>query len=189
MPLPSDLLAAAQESHGHDPSPRSALRRGLRGERIGPQHVLVDYGCGAGRVLEQAARWPFGRRVGVEHDAALAAQARERSGAEVVVADARDWAPPDDVTHAYLYNPFSGAVLDGALAQLLASHDRRPRRLRVIYVNPDLEHVLLATGRLRPVRVSRGLRRSFTHRVCVYDVLAAPDPALRDTALRAPRGR
>ena len=53
-----------------------------------------------------------------------------------MTANVSEWDPPDDITHAYLYNPFSGSVFEAAVAGLLRSYDRRPRDLKIIYVNP-----------------------------------------------------
>ena len=159
----------------YEPSGWLFLRRGLRDERIGPEHVFLDYGAGKGRVLIQAARRPFGRVIGVEHSTALAEVARRNAEATsdrarcpvvtVLTLDAAAFDPPDDVTHAYLFNPFQGRALTRAIEALIASYDRRPRRLRVIYANPMQPEILLATGRVRHVRTSRGLRQTLVARL------------------------
>jgi hypothetical protein len=59
---------------------------------------------------------------------------------------------PDDVTVAYFYNPFRGEAFATVLRELLASVDRIPRPLRIIYHNARDEDVLLATGRVQVVR-------------------------------------
>ncbi|HSZ14937.1 MAG TPA: class I SAM-dependent methyltransferase [Solirubrobacteraceae bacterium] len=145
------------------------LARGLRGCRVGREDVLMDYGAGKGRVLLAAARLPFGRIVGLELNEADAEIARANASIagphrrcpriEVVVADARLWPLPDDVTYIYLFNPFWDETFKGMLDRVLESLDRRPRQLTVIYANPTCAAELLATGRFERVRTSRGLRR------------------------------
>jgi predicted RNA methylase len=146
------------------------LARGLRGCRVGREDVLMDYGAGKGRVLLAAARFPFGRIVGLELNEADAEIARSNASIagphrrcphiEVVVADARLWPLPDDVTYIYMFNPFWDATFKGMLDRVLESLDRRPRQLTVIYANPTCAAELLATGRFKRLRTSRGLRRS-----------------------------
>jgi hypothetical protein len=169
-----DLGLASGERVRYDPSGWRDLRRALAPEEVGSDDVFIDFGAGKGRVLLVAAgRYRFRRVIGVELSGALAAIARANIEAsrrrlrcpdvEVVTADILDYAVPDDVTVAYLYNPFRGALFDSLVAQLIASVDRRPRRLRLIYRTP-LEHDrLIATGRFRLERtVGRG--RGALHR-------------------------
>jgi hypothetical protein len=74
---------------------------------------------------------------------------------ELVTADVCEYEVPDDVTVAYMYNPFLGPIFDAAVNGLLASIDRNPRTIRLIYLNPKSEASLLATGRARFVRDGR----------------------------------
>lgn len=159
----------------YEPSGWTLLPRALKGEQIGRGDVFLDFGCGKGRVLCQAARRPFGRVVGVELSDELAAIARqnlERNRAqftcrkfEVITADVVDYEPPADVTYAYFGNPFEGVAFSAAIEGLLRSYDKQPRDLRIVYANPMQEPTLLATGRVRHVRTSRGLRRALVARV------------------------
>jgi hypothetical protein len=75
-----------------------------------------------------------------------------------VNADVLDYRIPDDVTVVYMFNPFRGAIFDAVIAELIASVDRRPRPLCLIYRNgPNCER-LTSTGRFNLVRESLGLR-------------------------------
>ncbi len=75
-----------------------------------------------------------------------------------MTADVLDFDVPDDLTVAYVYNPFSGAIFEGLLQKLIESVDRAPRRLRLIYRTP-LEHErVMATRRFRVERSARGFR-------------------------------
>jgi SAM-dependent methyltransferase len=144
------------------------LYRALWGRRISRADVFLDYGCGTGRVLQHAARLPFGRVIGVDLNAAqieIAAEnarraaARRRCRIEVLREDATRWQVPDDVSYVYLYNPFWGEVFAGMLERLCESLDRRPRQLTILYAYPTCGRQLRDTGRFELVRVSRGLRR------------------------------
>ena len=55
------------------PSPWHVLPRALRYVGVSDRDVFVEFGCGKGRVVHQAARRPFRRVVGVEISPVLAA--------------------------------------------------------------------------------------------------------------------
>ena len=163
-----DLGVAHPDRARYEPSSVLSVLRGLRAVEGGRDDVFLDYGSGKGRVLLAAARRPFARVVGVEiapelceaARANLAADARHRrcGAVEVVCADVTTWDVPDDVTVAFMYNPIAGDAFDAAVDRLLASIDRRPRRVRLVYNVPIEEQRLLATGRVRVVRSLPGLR-------------------------------
>jgi 16S rRNA G966 N2-methylase RsmD len=157
----------------------TTLWRGMRGLRVTPDDVFVDYGAGKGWVvLQAAARYPFGKVIGVEISEELASIARENiaraqhrlrgKAVDVVVADAETWTLPDETTFVYMYKPFTGRIFEAAFRQIEASLDRRPRKLTFVYANPYDEQTVLASGRFRRVRTSRGLHRDPRRRVHVY---------------------
>jgi len=145
------------------------VARGLWGCRIGRRDTFLDYGSGKGRALLAAARFPFGRVIGVEvneweceiarSNARIAAPRLRCSQIEVITADATAWPVPDDVTYIYMFNPFWDETFRMMLERVLESLDRRPRALTIIYANPKCAPELLATGRFTRVRTSLGPRR------------------------------
>jgi SAM-dependent methyltransferase len=119
------------------------------GVRVSPEDVLVDVGCGKGRVinwwLSQGWRNPM---VGLELVEAVAERARARlagfPNVRVIAGDALENLPADG-TIFYMYNPFDGPRVR-TMAERLADGTRDPRRLRVIYLNPCHLDDFLATG-------------------------------------------
>jgi SAM-dependent methyltransferase/thiol-disulfide isomerase/thioredoxin len=176
----------------YEPSSWLALRWGLRHVHAGPEDVLVDFGCGKGRVICEAARRPFGRVVGVEISQRLLDAARENvdrnrrrfscQNIELVKANAVEWEIPDDMTVAYLYHPFAGAVFDQVLENIARSLRRSPRRVRLVYVGPVLEQQVIATGHFTVVERRRALGREM--KVFNTVVLFEHDPE----AMRPPLG-
>jgi hypothetical protein len=162
---------AAKPEHEHPDrllyvaSPWHVLPRALRYLRVTDQDVFVEFGCGKGRVLHQAAKWPFRRVEGVEISPELAEIARSNLAAradqhrcaniEIVVSDAADFHVPDDLTIGYLFHPFRDATLDAVLRNIIHSLDRRPRRVRLIYVYPLGAEQILATRRFRLLKQQR----------------------------------
>ena len=168
------------EYNRYEPSAWWYLRSAIKRRDVAPDDVFVDFGSGLGRVLYQAARLPFRRVVGVEVSPALAdesrtklEQVRERlrcQDVEVVCADAAEFTVPDDMTYAYFYHPFGGRTFDRVMDNIIESMDRRPRSVRLIYVCPAMEDVILGTGRFRlERRVKGGWRdREIRWRISVY---------------------
>ena len=131
---------------GYEPTPLPLLEA-LFAELPVAGRTFVDVGCGKGRVLLWAARSPFVRVVGVEHDAALADIARRNlrravdpqrrcRDVDVVTDDAAAAAWPLGPLVVFLYNPFDAAVMVEVVASLERSLAAHPRPCRVVYVHP-----------------------------------------------------
>ncbi|GIH22347.1 hypothetical protein Aph01nite_06570 [Acrocarpospora phusangensis] len=152
----------------YSPANWGTLRRTLPAAEVCADDVFIDLGSGKARmVLEAAARFPFRRVIGVELSAELTEVARAnvrstrlrvRSGqVDLVQSDVLDYKIPDDVSVVFLNNPFRGEIFAAAMLNLLASVDRNPRPVKVIYFNPTEEPFLLSTGRFQHLRtVTRG---------------------------------
>lgn len=155
---------------GYLPAGWMSLRRILPPREVTDHDVFVDFGSGMGRVVLQAARYPFRKVIGVEISQALHSIAQENidhnrqrlrcPDVELVHADALEYELPDDVSVAFLYNPFRGEIFATVIERLLQSVERNPRLLRIIYVNPVEERLLLGTGRIRHARTVSGWRPS-----------------------------
>jgi len=108
--------------------------------------VFLDYGCGKGRVVVTAAERNFSRVIGVEFSATLCGEATENIDAaaarlhcsNIVIenSNAEEFELPDDVTVVFMFNPFTGTVLQETLKQIEASLDRSDRDLTILYVLP-----------------------------------------------------
>jgi hypothetical protein len=134
-------------------APYACLDTAFAAAGVGSGDVFLDYGCGRGRVVAVAATLPFARVIGIEMRPELSAAAERnvrtvrgrRCGAsEVVTGDATAYVVPDDVTVAFLFNPFTRDVLRATCERLRESFVRRPRELRVVYMNPLEDPDLLA---------------------------------------------
>jgi SAM-dependent methyltransferase len=141
------------------PSDWHVLPRALRYLGVSNKDTFIDFGCGKGRVVHQAAKRPFRRVIGVEVSPALAEIARRALAArrrrhrcgsvEIVVSDVADYLVPDDLTIAYFYHPFTDDTFGAVLKGITDSIDRRPRRVRLIYLLPIQGSRILDTGRFR----------------------------------------
>lgn len=164
------------------PSAWHVLPRALRYLGVSDDDTFVDFGCGKGRVVHQAARRPFRRVIGVEVSPELADIARTSLAArrrrhrcrdvEIVVSDVTQFRVPDDLTIAYLFRPFSSEVLGAVLQGIVESIDRHPRRVRLIYVWPtrSARSTILATARFRLLKEqSSSLLNPRADRVAIFE--------------------
>ena len=179
----------------YSPSSWLFLPRVMRSLDVGPSDVFVDFGSGKGRVVYQAARYPFRRVVGVEISEELNRVARanvERArhrlrcqNVELVTADVLDYEIPDDMTYAYFYYPFFGEIFRNVVDRIAASVDRNPRKVTIIFTDPEevggvrstaseIVAIIEATGRFELRRRHRlGLGRR-NHSIAVYESRATP---------------
>ena len=190
--LLNELGLADPNRKNYHPTPWLALKRVLREDEVTDRDVFIDFGCGKGRILYQAAMYPFRRVIGVEISPELAQIARdniERSlpnlkcrNVEVVTTDVMNYELPDDVTMVYFFNPFHGKVFAAVLETILASLQRRPRELTIIYLDPSEEQALLDAG-AKLVKATSGMRptktwaRENSIRMYKLGVAAAAQPA------------
>jgi 16S rRNA G966 N2-methylase RsmD len=162
-------IAGAELVH-YRPANWRTLRRTLKRREIRPDDAFLDLGSGKGRMVLEAARFPFRRVIGVElseqlhhvacENIALTRQRLRCEEIDLVRADALDYEIPDDVTVMFLNDPFRGSVFAAVARNMIASADKRPRKMRVIYQNPVEEDFLLGTGRFRPLRSVAHAQRS-----------------------------
>ena len=179
----------------YSPSSWLFIPRVMRSLEVGRDDVFVDFGSGKGRVVLQAARYPFGRVVGVEISEELNRIARENvergrhrlacQDVELVTADVLEYEIPDDMTYAYFYYPLFGEIFRAVVAKIAASIDRSPRKVTIIFTDPkevggvrstasEIVACLEATGRFelrRRHRVGLGRRN---HSIAVYESRARP---------------
>lgn len=183
-----DLGLGLEGYHDYEPSGWRSFKRAMRGVKVSASDTFLDIGCGKGRVVEQAARRPFKRVLGVELSPELAARARRlaesergrwRCGSvEIFAADITTWQVPDDVTVIYVYNALSGDPLVAMLDRIAASAGRAPRRMLMLYVNPLSESTVIEHPRFE-LRERRGRRRwavTDPRRVSIFEVRSEVSP-------------
>lgn len=166
------FAAAGKDSVGgmYRASSWPVLRHIFKELRVSREDVFVDYGSGMGRVLILAARQPFKRVIGVEMSEELNETARDNidrnrghfrcRDVALVSADVRAWEVPDDLTIAYFYCPFPSRIFDRVVDNLIASIDRRPRPMRVVYffMTDEDRRALMSTGRAEQLEYKRPWR-------------------------------
>jgi SAM-dependent methyltransferase len=144
--------------------------------RVNSDDVFSDYGCGTGRAVCFAARFPFKKVYGIELHEDIAAIAEEnsrklrgpkanieiRAGCDVVNFD------PQDVTHFFFFNPFGEATMSGVLGKMRSSLLASPRRIMILYFNPQQASVLKKCQWLKE-RTDLSFETSGGHQVLFYE--------------------
>jgi SAM-dependent methyltransferase len=115
---------------------------------LSPDDVFIDVGCGKGRMVCCASRWPARKVIGVDVNPALIKTARANAAktrgrvAEVECLQARaEQFDYSDATVVYLYHPFRRPVMDMFLTRLDQTR-HRGRSMRVVYANAVHEDAL-----------------------------------------------
>jgi SAM-dependent methyltransferase len=130
------------------------------------QWSFVDLGCGKGRALVAAAQRPYGRVIGVEFAAELAAGARaalaeaeplQAGHIEVHEGDAAGFVMPPTPIVLFLFNPFGSPVIEQVAWRLSASYRNLPRPIVVAYLNPEHAQVFDTLWGFSPVALPRRL--------------------------------
>ena len=109
----------------------------------------MDFGSGKGGALITFAGYPFSRIMGVELLPELVTIARQNlkklgiSTVHMVVSDAALFTDLDDFTHVYFYSPFPGSVMAAVVRNLEESLERKPRKLTIIYCNPECHETVV----------------------------------------------
>lgn len=109
--------------------------------------VLVDLGCGKGRVLLVASEFGFKEVRGVEFAHELSEIAKKNCAVfktrrhfkpnyRIIESDVTQYTIEPDETVFFMFNPFDEIILQKVLGNITASLRMQPRRILIIYYNP-----------------------------------------------------
>jgi cyclopropane fatty-acyl-phospholipid synthase-like methyltransferase len=133
--------------------PYRAIFRVLDSLALERSDVVVDLGCGKGRVLCCASLYDVGQVIGVEVGEELCEAAernlrrmrRKRAPSAIIHGKAEEFDFARG-TVFYMFHPFGPNTLKAALHQLSRGVREKPRPVRIVYVNPKHDAVLEETG-------------------------------------------
>lgn len=140
-----DESRADEYRYPYEPTPYSVLQRLANSGLITRQNILMDYGCGMGRVGLFLACQTGCRCVGVEYDQRIflrAEQNRLACGAknvEFLCADARN-CPVGEADRFYFFNPFSVEVLRSVMAKIMEEWYGNPRSMYLFFYYPNEDY-------------------------------------------------
>lgn len=132
----------------YEPTPYAVLERLANSGFIRKKDVVLDYGCGKGRVDFFLAYQTGAHCVGVEYDERIFAVADDNkktavSGTktEFKLSNAETYQVPEKVNRCFFFNPFSVEILQKALARILESYYESPREMLLFFYFPSAEYI------------------------------------------------
>ena len=143
-----DESGADQYRHPYEPTPYCVLERLADSGLVGQGNVLLDYGCGKGRVGFFLSHQTGAKVVGIEYDrhiyeSGLENQRSAVSGAKAdfLLTRAEVYEVPRSVDRCYFFNPFTIEILRKALSRILESYYESPREIFLFFYYPADDYV------------------------------------------------
>jgi predicted RNA methylase len=143
-----DDSKADQYRYPYEPTPYSVLERLSNSGYIRKQNVLLDYGCGKGRVDFFLSYQTRCRSVGIEYDGRIFTNAASNQEHAVsgmrtkfVMTNAEEFVVPLEIDRCYFFNPFSIEILRKVLARILDSYYEDPREILLFFYYPSDEYL------------------------------------------------
>ena len=137
-----------QYRYPYEPTPYSVLERLAQSGRIWKKQVLLDYGCGKGRVDFFLAYQAGCRSIGIEYDDRIYEKAVENQKAAVSSgrvrmeqANAEMFPVPPEVDRIYFFNPFSVEILQKVMNRILDSYYEQMRPIQLFFYYPSDEYL------------------------------------------------
>ena len=137
-----DDLMSDEYRFPYEPTPYCILERLADSGLVGREDVVLDYGCGKGRVEFFLSYRTKAKTIGIEYDPRIYADAMEnqktaRAKADFVLASGETYAVPADVNRCYFFNPFSVEILHKVMARIVESWYEAPREVLLFFYYPS----------------------------------------------------
>ncbi len=189
MALEELAIDSDNKSHGvyYEPTPPHVFQHILSKLDIDHREFeFVDFGCGKGRVVLLATRYPFRKITGIEFAPELAEVARRNlatftdkaqqcTNVEVLCLDATRYEIPGTRAVLYFFNPFDSIVMDAVARNLEASFRHNRAEKFLIYYNPLNEAVFEKLPFLQKVASAKRIVDFASPRVSGYTVYRTID--------------
>ena len=137
-----------QYRYPYEPTPYKVLERFANSGLIRKKDVVLDYGCGKGRVEFFLSYQTRAKTIGIEYDeriymATVENQKNAVSGAKTdfVLESAENYDVPHEVNVCYFFNPFSIELLRKVMARILESYYASPREITLCFYYPSEEYI------------------------------------------------
>ncbi|MBQ7099085.1 MAG: SAM-dependent methyltransferase [Oscillospiraceae bacterium] len=143
-----DDLGADEYHHPYEPTPYCVLERLVGSGFFGKDDVVLDYGCGKGRVGFFLSYRTKATTIGIEYDDRIYKSALEnqkttisRVKPDFVLTKAEEYEVPMDVNRCYFFNPFSVEILHKVMARIIESWYTHPREVFLFFYYPADEYI------------------------------------------------
>ena len=143
-----DESNADEYHHPYEPTDYRVLERLVKSGFFGEGDVVLDYGCGKGRVgffLSYRTRM---RTIGIEYDEHIYEDALNnrkttvsRVKPDFVLTRAEEYEVPPEVNRCYFFNPFSVEILRKVMVRIIESWYENPREIFLFFYYPADEYI------------------------------------------------
>lgn len=137
-----------QYRYPYEPTPYCVLERLANSGLVRKKDVVLDYGCGKGRVDFFLSYQTRSKTIGIEYDERIYRGAIENKGtavagshAEFVLTRAEEYDVPPEVNRCYFFNPFAVELLRKVMAKMIASYYDSPREMFLFFYYPSEEYI------------------------------------------------
>jgi len=137
-----------QYHYPYEPTPYPVLERLANSGFMNKNDVILDYGCGKGRVDFYLSYQTKARTIGIEYDERIYAKALKNqntaiSGNRVTFLrqKAEEYEVSSEVNRVYFFNPFSVEILRKVMARIMESYYRKPREILLFFYYPSDEYI------------------------------------------------
>lgn len=134
----------------YEPTPYCVLERLVKSGYISNDNILVDYGCGKGRVGFFLNNELGCKVVGIDFDERMCKAAQENllryssskneNNMEFISESAEKYEIKDADTF-YFFNPFSVEVLQSVIGKIKKSYYENPREMQLFFYYPSDEYI------------------------------------------------
>lgn len=138
-----DETNADEYHHPYEPTPYSVLERLANSGFFDKDDVVLDYGCGKGRVGFFLSYRTKAKTIGIEYDDRIYQGALENQKTTVsrvkpdfVLTRAEEYEVPTEVNRCYFFNPFSVEILHKVMARIIESWYENPREVFLFFYYP-----------------------------------------------------
>lgn len=143
-----DDVNADQYRYPYEPTPYSVLERLANSGLISKGDVVLDYGCGKGRVDFFLSYQTRAHTIGIEYNERIYERLLEnqqtavsRARTQFVLARAEEYEVPEKVNRYYFFNPFSEELLRKVMARIMESYYEKPREMFLFFYYPSEEYI------------------------------------------------
>ena len=141
-----DESGADEYHHPYEPTPYSVLERLADSGLISKDNVVLDYGCGKGRVGFFLAYRTKAKTIGIEYDERIYKSSLEnrktaKTKASFLLTRAEEYEVPPEINRCYFFNPFSVEILHKVMARICDSWYEDPREIFLFFYYPADEYI------------------------------------------------
>lgn len=143
-----DETNADEYHHPYEPTPYTVLERLVTSGLITHEDVVLDYGCGKGRVGFFLSYRTKAKTIGIEYDDRILDIALENQKTTIshvkpnfVLTKAEEYEVPPDVNRCYFFNPFSVEILRKVMTRIIESYYEKTREIYLFFYYPSEEYI------------------------------------------------